>query len=174
MPLNSLFKQREIGITHGSIRSKVPLGTPSGLQTVESALEKDLLVQLMFSGKVYDIISQPILDYEVDGQPRTYTPDFLVQLYPGLLNQPLHFFLEAKRIEQLDAKAATYAPKFSAARQWCRDNTRGGTVRLNWARPKGPYPAGELRSRRSPRPTLGGLRLGRDAGSIGIPDGAEG
>lgn len=122
MPLNSFFKQREIGTTYGSIRSKVPLGSPSGPQVVESALEKDLLVQLTFSGKVYDVITQPVLDYKVDDVSKTYTPDLLVRLFPGLLHQSLYFFIEVKRVAELDAKSAVQAPKFAAARRWCRDH----------------------------------------------------
>lgn len=122
MPLNSLFKQREIGKTYGSNRSKVPLNTPSGPQVVESALEKNLLLQLIFSGKVSDVITQPILDYEVNGAPRTYTPDFLVQLFPGIASQSLYYLIEVKRAADLDAKSAVHAPKFDAARAWCRDH----------------------------------------------------
>ncbi len=54
--LKDHFEQRKIGAVYGSMRSRVPLRTPSGSQYVESALESDLLEQLNFTSGVYDLL----------------------------------------------------------------------------------------------------------------------
>lgn len=122
MPLASLFTQRVIGSTTGSMRSRVPLRTPSGAQSVESALEKELLLQIDFSQHVVDVITQPSLEYEVDGAVRTYTPDVFLELGPGLPFQSRYYLIEVKRQEDLEANSEKYERKFAAAREWCRNN----------------------------------------------------
>ena len=150
MPLASLFSQRPIGPTTGSIRSHVPLRTPSGAQWTESALEKALLLQIDFSPNVVDVITQPSLEYEVDGAPRKYTPDIFLQLGCGLPFQPQYYLIEVKREADLKAKAEQYAPKFAAAREWCRENV--GVFRIVTDREiKTPY----LQNAQLLRPLLG-------------------
>lgn len=122
MPLASLFTQREIGSTAGSIRSRLVLRTPSGPQQVESALEKELLLQIDLSPNVIDVISQPNIDYEFEGKLIQYTPDFLLHVGPGLPFQPSYYLIEVKREDDLVKNAQKYERKFAGARDWCRQN----------------------------------------------------
>jgi TnsA endonuclease N terminal len=119
MILSEHFRQRKIETTFGSFRSMIPLSTPSGPQNVESELEADLLRQLAFAPGVFDIITQPIIEYSVDGKARQYTPDVAVQLHASRDDLPCRYLVEAKRRADLDANTARYAIKFEAARMAC-------------------------------------------------------
>ncbi len=116
MILSEHFRQRKIEATFGSFRSMIPLKTPSGPQHVESELEADLLRQLAFAPGVFDIITQPIIEYSVNGKARQYTPDIAVQLHASCDDLPCRYLIEVKRRADLDANAAQYAVKFEAAR----------------------------------------------------------
>lgn len=117
MVLREHFQQRKIDTTFGSFRSLVPLPTPSGAQETESELESELLDQLAFAPGVYDLLTQPIIEYEVEGKRRTYTPDIVVQLHASGDLRCDRYIIEVKRRADLLANAATYAIKFEAARQ---------------------------------------------------------
>lgn len=116
MVLNEHFKQRPIEATFSSFRSMVPLLTPSGAQHVESELEAELLEQLAFAPGVYDLLTQPIIEYTADGKSRRYTPDIAVQLHACHGNAPCRYIIEVKRRADLVTNAQKYAPKFEAAR----------------------------------------------------------
>lgn len=116
MVLREHFEQRKVEATFSSFRSMVPLTTPSGPQYVESELEAELLEQLAFSPGVYDLLTQPIIEYTVDGKARRYTPDMAVQLYAGGDYSPCRYLVEVKRREDLIANASKYAVKFEAGR----------------------------------------------------------
>lgn len=116
MVLREHFEQRKIEATFGSFRSMVPLSTPSGPQHVESELEAELLEQLAFAPGVYDLITQPIIHYTLDGKPRRYTPDIAVQLHACWDDAPCRYLIEVKRREDLLANASQYALKFQVGR----------------------------------------------------------
>lgn len=114
MVLKEHFKQRPIEATFSSFRSLVPLATPSGAQHVESELEAELLEQLAFAPNVYDLMTQPIIEYTASGKARRYTPDIVVQLGSFGDNQPCRYIIEVKRRADLQANASRYAEKFQA------------------------------------------------------------
>ncbi len=114
------YEQRKIGATHGSIRSRIPLRTPSGAQTVESELEAMLVQQLQFSTYVYDLITQPIIRYTKDGQERRYSVDAIVYLTNTGCGAPLRYLIEVKRQDDLDKNAAEYRDRFEIARRFAR------------------------------------------------------
>lgn len=116
MVLREHFQQRQIEATFSSFRSMVPLSTPSGAQQVESELEAELLEQLAFAPGVYDLLTQPIIDYTVDGKARRYTPDIAVQLHASGDDAPCRYIIEVKRRADLLANASQYAIKFEAGR----------------------------------------------------------
>jgi hypothetical protein len=116
MVLREHFDQRPIEATFSSFRSMVPLATPSGSQQVESELEAELLEQLAFAPGVYDLITQPIIHYEVNGQQRRYTPDIAIQLHASAEDGPCRYIIEVKRRADLLANGAKYAVKFEAGR----------------------------------------------------------
>ncbi|BBC70905.1 conserved hypothetical protein [Altererythrobacter sp. B11] len=117
MVLREHFQQRKIESTFGSFRSLVPLNTPSGPQETESELESELLDQLAFAPGVYDLLTQPIIEYEFDGKRRTYTPDIIVQLHASGDLPAARYIIEVKRRADLIANASNYAAKFEAARR---------------------------------------------------------
>lgn len=116
MVLREHFQQRDIEATFSSFRSRVPLSTPSGPQHVESELEAELLEQLAFAPGVYDLLTQPIIEYAVNGKARRYTPDIVVQLHASGDDAPCRYIIEVKRRADLVANASQYAIKFEAAR----------------------------------------------------------
>ena len=121
--LNLVFEQRKIGRQHTSLAAYVPLRTPSGAQETESQLETDLLVQLNFSPSVYDLITQPIINYtDETGAKRRYTPDVLVQLFPDDQDRNRYLMIEAKPLQVLERSWELLKPAFGAAREWCALN----------------------------------------------------
>lgn len=123
MGLSELFNQRVIPRKHTSIRARVPLRSPSGPQETESQLETDLVVQLSFSPRVYDLITQPIIEYvDPAGQSRRYTPDVYVELYPDADGDVRYYMLEAKMADDLQENWSDYQLAFDAARAWCATN----------------------------------------------------
>lgn len=122
MRLVSLFEQRKIGPTHGSMASLIPLRTPSGPQYTESELETDLVQQLVFSGRVSDLITQPIIFYSRGGKELRYTPDVLVELRPDRSADWRYYLLEAKPVEHLEGFRAEAGEKIRVATMWCEQN----------------------------------------------------
>ena len=116
MVLREHVRQRSVDATPSSFRGMLPLTTPSGPQHVESELEAELLQQLAFSPDVYDLLTQLEIDYTVDGRPRRYTPDILVQLHASGDDAPCRYVIEVKRRADLLAHASQYAIKFAAGR----------------------------------------------------------
>jgi hypothetical protein len=116
MVLRDHFEQRTIEATYGSFRSLVPLRTPSGPQQTESELEAELLEQLAFAPFVYDLITQPIIHYTLDGQPRRYTADIAMQLHGTGDDLPSRYIIEVKREEDLIRDAAKHALRFEVGR----------------------------------------------------------
>lgn len=116
MVLREHFEQRTVDATYGSFRSRVPLRTPSGPQWTESELEAELLDQLAFAPFVFDLITQPIIDYTVDGEPRRYTADIAMQLHATGDDLPARYIIEVKRREDLERDAARHALRFQVGR----------------------------------------------------------
>ncbi len=112
MVLREHFDQRPIEATFGSFRSLVPLRTPSGPQWTESELETELLDQLAFAPFVFDLITQPIIHYTRDGEPRRYTPDMAMQLHATGDDLPSRYLIEVKRKEDLVRGAESHAVRF--------------------------------------------------------------
>lgn len=128
MVLRDHFEQRPIEATFSSFRSMVPLSTPSGPQQVESELEAELLEQLAFAPGVYDLLTQPVIEYTVDGEARRYTPDIAVQLHASGDDAPCRYLIEVKRRADLEANASKYRIKFEAGRLAAEDI--GGAFRI--------------------------------------------
>lgn len=116
MVLREQFEQRQIDATFSSFRSMVPLSTPSGSQNVESELEAELLEQLAFSLHVYDLLTQPIIEYAVDGKRRQYAADIAVQLHASGDDDACRYIVEVKRRADVVANGDKYAIKFEAGR----------------------------------------------------------
>ena len=121
MILKGEFRQRTVGKVATSMRSRLPLHTPSGAQWVESQLERDLVKQLAFVPNIYDILTQPILDYEFDGKPRTYTPDVICAFQSVEGSLAGRFLIEAKLEGDLERKGDEYRVKFAAAERLAPD-----------------------------------------------------
>lgn len=115
MLLRDKFRQRKIEETFGSFRSAVPLRLPSGPQHVESELEAELLEQFAFSHAVYDLLTQPIIEYTRDGQVRDYALDIAVLLVE-VRDIPGRYLIEVKRRADLEKNADKLAAKFEGAR----------------------------------------------------------
>ncbi|WP_296706765.1 TnsA endonuclease N-terminal domain-containing protein [Rhodoblastus sp.] len=122
MRLISLFEQRPIGKTYGSIRSRIPLRTPSGPQLTESELETELVEQLNFSTRVIDIITQPIIRYKKGDLDRRYTPDVVFEVYPDATRTWRYYVIEIKKEADLRINKAKYEEKFAVGRDWCAQN----------------------------------------------------
>ncbi len=116
MVLREHFDQRSVKATFGSFRSLVPLRTPSGPQWTESELETELLEQLAFAPFVFDLITQPIIHYTLNGEPRRYTPDMAMQLHATGDDLPSRYLIEVKRKEDLVRGAETHAVRFEVGR----------------------------------------------------------
>ncbi|MBR2173720.1 TnsA endonuclease N-terminal domain-containing protein [Sphingopyxis sp.] len=116
MVLSEQFEQRKIESTYGSFRSFVPLPTASGPQWTESELETELLEQLAFSPLVYDLITQPIIYYTLDGESRRYTPDIAVQLNGTSDDLPQRYLIEVKRQQELLQDPDKHRVRFEVGR----------------------------------------------------------
>jgi hypothetical protein len=119
IPLGNLFQQRVIGPTYGSVASRLPLRTPSGAQYTESQLETDLLIQIAFSIRVADVITQPIIHYRKGNKARQYTPDILFETLPDLNEDGRLYLIEVKPLEHLATFKAESEDKIAAAHIWC-------------------------------------------------------
>lgn len=128
MVLREHFDQRPIKSTYGSFRSLVPLKTPSGAQWTESELETELLEQLAFAPFVFDLITQPTINYEIGGKRRRYTPDIAVQLHATGDDLPSRYLIEVKRREDLERDAEKHALRFEVGRL-CADHV-GAVFRI--------------------------------------------
>ncbi len=115
--------RRKIGMTRRSIsgvyvfRDKEPV-------PFESTLERDFLVRLEADRSVISVISQPVtIQYLVDGQPRQYTPDFLVHYRqrPGASSAAPSALIEVKPRDQLAEHLSEWKPRFRAAIRYCLD-----------------------------------------------------
>ena len=116
MVLSEQFEQRKIESTFGSFRSFIPLPTPSGAQWTESELETELLEQLAFSPLVFDLITQPIIHYTLNGEARRYTPDIAVQVSGTCDDLPGRYLIEVKRQEDLLQDRERHAIRFEVGR----------------------------------------------------------
>lgn len=128
MVLREHFKQRPVEAAYGSFRSFVPLKTPSGPQWTESELETELLEQLAFSPYVFDLLTQPIIDYSVDDKLRRYTPDIVVQLHATGDDLAMRYIIEVKRRADLDHDPEVHALRFEVGRL-CADHV-GAAFRI--------------------------------------------
>jgi hypothetical protein len=117
--LGALFEQRTIGPTYGSVSSRLPLRTPSGAQYTESKLETDIVIQLVFSMRVRDLITQPIIHFREGNKLRHYTPDVLVEMLPDLKRGDVSYLIEAKPEDHLRSFLEEGRERITAANQWC-------------------------------------------------------
>lgn len=88
------------------------------LHQYESSLERDLIISLEFDRNVESYEEQPIrIDYSVDGQPRSYTPDFFIRYRDDI--EPANKFkptiIEVKYRSEIKEKWRELKPKFMAA-----------------------------------------------------------
>ncbi len=121
MRLKDEFRQRKIGKTGGSFRRQIPLATASGAQWVESDLEANAVIQLSFVPTLYDLITQPIIDFELAGRNRRYTPDVACIFHSNDDPFPGRFLIEVKRRAQLAKDLPKFEDGFHAAREVCKD-----------------------------------------------------
>lgn len=138
MVLREHFEQRIVEATYGSFRSLVPLRTPSGPQWTESELETELLEQLAFAPFVFDLITQPVIHYTLDGEPRRYTPDIAIQLHATGDDLPARYIIEVKRREDLECDAARHALRFQVGRI-CAEETGAAFRIMDESRIRTPY-----------------------------------
>lgn len=138
MVLREHFEQRTVEATYGSFRSLVPLRTPSGPQWTESELETELLEQIAFAPFVFDIITQPVIHYTLDGEHRRYTPDIAMQLHGTGDDLPLRYIIEVKRREDLQREAAGHALRFQVGRI-CAEETGAAFRVMDESRIRTPY-----------------------------------
>lgn len=138
MVLREHFEQRIVQATYGSFRSIVPLRTPSGPQYTESELETELLEQLAFAPFVFDLITQPIIHYTLNGEPRRYTPDIAMQLHATGDDLPARFIIEVKRMEDIKRNAAKHALRFQVGRI-CAQETGAAFRVMDESRVRTPY-----------------------------------
>ena len=89
----------------------------------ESALERDLLLRIVFDGDVNWFQSQPITIHykDVQGNARRYTPDLFIHF--GTEEKPTRSpqLCEVKYRKDLIADRHQLLPKFRAARAYCRE-----------------------------------------------------
>ena len=119
--LRDEFKQRKIGKTGGSFRRMLPLDAPSGPQWVESELEANAVIQIAFVPTFYDLITQPIIKYEICDRKHVYTPDIACIFGQNRDPFPGRFLIEVKRRDELKRKLPEFADRFHAAREFCAD-----------------------------------------------------
>lgn len=115
------FEQRKIGKTAQSFREQIPLDGPSGAQWVESNLESKAVKQIAFVPNFYDLMTQPIIRYELAGKKRVYTPDIacVFQSVDGAL--PGRFLIEVKPRNVLRKHRGRFEDGFHAARELCKN-----------------------------------------------------
>jgi len=126
--LKDEFKQRKIGKTAQSFRRQVPFDTPSGAQWVESDLEASAVIQIAFVPTFYDLITQPIIEYELQGKSRVYTPDIACIFHAYDEPYPGRFVIETKPRDVLEKRGSEFADRFHAAEEMC--NQMGAAFRV--------------------------------------------
>ena len=120
MALKDEFKQRKIGKTGQSFRRQIPIDTSSGAQWVESDLEANAVIQIGFVPTFYDLITQPIIEYELHGKNRVYTPDIACIFHAYDEPYPGRFVIEVKPRFVLEKDRAKFADRFHAAEEMCK------------------------------------------------------
>lgn len=118
--LKDEFKQRKIGKTGQSFRRQVPFDTPSGAQWVESDLEANAVIQIAFVPTFYDLITQPIIEYELHGKNRVYTPDIACIFQSVEDPYPGRFVIETKPRKKLEKHRVEFEDRFHAATEMCK------------------------------------------------------
>lgn len=106
---------RTIPLSH---RSHIVGSTPVGGATIahESALERDFVTLVRWRDAGAGITSQPVtIGFEIDGETRRYTPDFLVAWSNGASD-----LVEIKYRADLRMMWRRLRPSFEAARTWAR------------------------------------------------------
>lgn len=105
---------------------RIPISTRSitgqlGGNEFESALERDLLMQLAWDNEVASRLTQPVkIKYWHEGSLRTYTPDVLVTFEVGVVSgSPL--LCEVKYRRELSSNWKELRRKFRAARRYCAE-----------------------------------------------------
>lgn len=107
---------RRIPISNRSITGQL------GDQQFESALERDLLMQLGWDDDVAWFSTQPVtIKYRRDGESRTYTPDVLVAFREVLPDRPSPLLCEVKYRRELAKHWRELRHKFRAAQDYCAE-----------------------------------------------------
>lgn len=118
--LEDEFQQRKIGKTGQSFRRLIPLQSPAGAQWVESDLEANAVIQIAFVPSFYDLITQPIIEYELHGKDHVYTPDIACIFHAYDEPFPARFVIETKPKDVLERRGVEFADRFYAAEEMCK------------------------------------------------------
>lgn len=113
--------KREIGITKSSVSGLFPFRDES--IPFESYLEKDFLIRLESYKSVLRVESQPFtLEYELNGQIRSYTPDFLVWFrnYPWPFSPPHLIEVKPNKFIHKQLSDPINRAKYKAAFRFCK------------------------------------------------------
>jgi len=115
-PITGVNVKRAIGVRTRNVRGRLAKD-----QEYESLLERDFLTLLRFDWTVESFISQSVvLPYELNGVPRSYTPDVLVKFKPDSMGKVRKTTLyEVKPEEYADHPDDELAAKFAAANLYC-------------------------------------------------------
>lgn len=109
---------RKIPTSKVALTGVVGSALSNRLHQYESSLERDLIISLEFDQNVESYEEQPIrIHYSVDGQSRSYTPDFFVRYRDDI--EPANKFkptiIEVKYRSEIKEKWKELKPKFMAA-----------------------------------------------------------
>ncbi len=123
--VNKMLPVRKIGRSHSSLRAVHPSAKTGQLVHLESALERDFCCLLEFGPDIVSYVEQPVtIEYNLEGKPRRYTPDFLV-FYAG--EKPA-VLVEIKYRVDLRNNWTQLKPKFRAAQNYAA--SKGWEFRL--------------------------------------------
>lgn len=121
MRLKDEFEQRKVvGEPGHPFWQMIPLPSPSGAQWVGSALEVSAVNQIAFVPTFYDLISRPIIRYELRGAERVYTPDLACMFQSVKDPHPGRFVIETKPRAELERRRLELVDRFSGAREMCK------------------------------------------------------
>lgn len=116
------------GVKHDATIGAMRLLTPTRTQWTRNDLERDLLIQVAYSRRVSDAITQPILKI---GRTRL-VPSILFKLFTDLGSRPLTHVVEVDAGDGRLDRAGT-----EACRKWCAENDAAfhlidaGTIRTD-------------------------------------------
>lgn len=111
---------RAIGTSRRALTGRVKMYA-GGTASFESSLERDWLVAADFDPSAVQVQEQPFtIHYQLDGKPRRYTPDLLVE-YQAAARASEVVVYEVKPMDDLRANWKMFKPRFKAAVRYCRE-----------------------------------------------------